>query len=138
MKKLETIKRYKNLLEDTSFGIKINIGVPIGKTVNLSGICKPLLDGIISAFHSYSGTELDEMAIRLSSLLGKDKNEITNLLMDEQIAILGQKEFIRRYQKGVQWNPSDDIWYQIQLITYKSNGANWELDGEVYTLINNS
>lgn len=138
MKKLQTIKRYKSLMEDTPFGIKINIGVPVGKTVNLTGICKPLLDGIISALHSYSGLELDEMAIRLSSILGKEKNEIANLLIDEQIAILGAKEVVRRYQNGVQWNPSDEICYQIQLRTYKSNGANWEIGGKVYTLSNNS
>lgn len=134
MKKLQTKKRYKSLVEDTPFGISINIGVPVSKTVNLIGICKPLLDGIISALHNYSGTEIDDMAMRLSSLLGKDKFEIANLLMGDQIAILESKEVVRRYQKGVQWNPSDDVCYQIQLTTFKSNGANWEISGEVYTL----
>ncbi|MGG1396898.1 hypothetical protein ABE288_03475 [Bacillus salipaludis] len=134
MKKLQTKKKYNSLIKDTNFGIRINIGIPVAKSVNLTAICKPLLDGVISAFHNYSGSDLDEMAMRLASILSIGKTEVANLLRDDQMAILGLKEVVRRFQRGVQWNPSDDSCYQIQLTTYKCNGPNWIIDGEVYLL----
>ncbi|MEH6908552.1 DUF6946 family protein [Neobacillus drentensis] len=138
--KLKQLNSTTNLLpfsNNTTFGLRINLGVPIGKKVNLVGICKPLIDGIISAFHSYAGNDLDEMVSRLSKLLNEDKSLISNLLVEEKAAHLGKREVVRRFQKGVQWNPADDYCYQIELKTFKADGANWEIGGELYTISKN-
>jgi hypothetical protein len=134
MKRLQTKEKFTSLDVDTYYGIQINIGVPLGKKVNLTGICKPLLDGIISAFHNYKGSDLEEVASRVSTLLNKDQNEISNLLMDEQFSILRAREVVRRFQNGVQWNPADDYCYQIQLKTHYATVTNWTIGGEIYTL----
>ena len=134
MKKLICKVKSLPLINDTNYGIKINLGVPSGKKVNLTSICKPLLDGIISAFHKYSGDDLDEMSNRLAQILGKEKKEIAELLLEDQFAILGNREVIRKFKNGVQWNPADDCCYQIELNAYPTTGTDFQIDGEVYTI----
>jgi hypothetical protein len=133
MKQLKFKTKYQ-LNKDTNYGIKINFGVPSGKKVNLTYIVKPLIDGVISAFHSYFGDDINEVAIRLASLLDKEKNEIIDLLLEEKSAVLGRREVIRTFQKGIQWNPADDFCFQIDIKTYNASSLNWVIDGELYTI----
>ncbi|WP_423798201.1 hypothetical protein [Neobacillus sp. SAB-20_R2A] len=134
MKHLNLTTKLPTLTNETNFGIKINLGVPKGKRVNLTGICKPLIDGIVSAFHSYFGGDLEEMADRLGRILDEEANDIRILLLEDQSAILGKREVVRRFQKGIQWNPADDFCYQIELKTFNTIGTNWIIDGELYTV----
>jgi hypothetical protein len=134
VKKLNSIIKYHSIPINTNFGIKINLGVPKGKKVNLAGVCKPILDGVISAFHCYNGSDINEVATRLASLINIEKNEVIDLLQDERYSVFGEREVVRRFQKGIQWNPADDLCYQIELTTYETTGANWLIDGEIYTL----
>ncbi|WP_194840956.1 DUF6946 family protein [Filobacillus milosensis] len=133
--KLSNIETYaKSLNKNSKFGLKLNIGVPIGKNVNLTSVCKPLIDGIVSSLHCYSGEDIDEVSKRLGVQLDIAESHIAEMLLEEYNAILGSHNVVRRFQKGIQWNPADDFCFQIAIKTFDSNETNFKINGEIYTL----
>jgi len=117
------------------YGIYLIINAPYKTKLNTAGIIKPLLDGIISAFHNHV-FEIDETVIeRLSIKLNEKKDVISNMLLDKEIAVLGPRNLIHPFRQGVQWNPSDDLFMQIEVKINKSNhDSNWSLSGDIYAL----
>lgn len=102
---------------------------------NLAAVIKPLLDGIICAFHAHNGTNNSIVTWRLAARLGERKSVIENMLMDQSSAILGTRNLLHPFGKGIQWNPADDfcIAAKILLEDYMEESA-WALDGEIFTL----
>jgi hypothetical protein len=114
----------------------IKIRSPQGQKVNLSGVIKQLLDGIISAFHEQDGL-LDPVAIkRLVALLGKNSREIEDLLYDSESAVLGKRKSIHPFRKGIQWNPADDLRTAIKVSLEDSlDGQKWLISGELFSVV---
>jgi len=57
-----------------------------------------------------------------------------NLLLDNQSAVLGEREVVRRFQQGIQWNPADDFCSHIHISTYETTDPYWVIDGELFTI----
>lgn len=55
------------------FGLDIRINAPKSTVINLANVVKPLLDGIISAFHAHDGTYNSVVVERLARRLGKKR-----------------------------------------------------------------
>lgn len=130
----QTCESQASLGENTPFGITISIGVPNTRNVNLTGVCKPILDGIISAYHTCSADHLEEASLRIATLLGKDEHEIRDLLQQEQGTFMGKTKLVSLTKSGVQWNPADDQFLQVELKAHRTQNSNWTIDGEIYTL----
>lgn len=77
-------------------------------SLNLSAAIKPIFDGIISAFHRYGGSEIEQVSARLGEKLGVPSDVVATLLLDDQFAILDDRPVIHLRSHGVQWNPKDD------------------------------
>ena len=84
----EKIHSYHKL-QGSDFGVKIKLSVPKTKTVNLTSVVKPMLDGIICAFHSANNRLQKESSLIASRL---DVTEQQLLSMDNDI--LGACRFI--------------------------------------------
>jgi hypothetical protein len=98
------------------FGLRLRVGVPTGTRVAPARAIKPLVDGVISAFHNHDGTELSTVSERLQSQLETVSAEtISDLLMDKHAAQLGERRLVWRFRSGVQWNPADDLCIAIDL-----------------------
>jgi hypothetical protein len=121
---------------DTNYyGISVEINAPNNIKLNLAGIIKPLLDGIISAFHSHEGKYRIDVSELLADKLRTDKVEIQNMLSDVQNAVLGSRNLIHPFGKGIQWNPADDLFMQIEVTINNSENLDaWNLSGEIYKL----
>jgi hypothetical protein len=82
---------------------------PADLRVNLAEITKPLVDGVIAAFHIHDDpASLDLVASRVAAGLGASVDEVRGLLHENRTAILGARRLLWPRGDGVQWNPADD------------------------------
>lgn len=118
---------------DNLWGIELEINAPSNCKLNLASIIKPLLDGIISAFHYHDGTNLSLVAGRLAKKLNLDCKIIVENLLDKNHAVLGVRNLLHPFGIGLQWNPADDLFVQIKVgINYCLSENNWNLSGKIY------
>lgn len=75
---------------------------------NLSGVVKPLVDGVICALHSDSRVAQDAV-LRLAALTGWSADEIMQRLNAPRNPLLGSRPLLRSYRGFVKWNPADDL-----------------------------
>lgn len=80
-----------------------------GRRPSLHTALKPMLDGVIAAFHSHDGTALEDLAYRLSRVTALDPDKAAHWLVDAQHAALSQRRLLWPFRDGVQWNPADDL-----------------------------
>lgn len=123
-------------VEPYSFlGLNIKIQSPKDKKVNLAAVIKPLLDGIISAFHEQNGSPDIVSTNRLATLLGKPPREIEKMLCNSQAAVLGKRNLIHPFREGIQWNPADDLCMAVKVTLEDSlAGQEWQMSGELFTV----
>jgi hypothetical protein len=92
------------------FGLDLVLEAPADGRVNLAVIAKPLLDGVVAAFHAHDDTAtLDVVGGRIAAQLDASVDEICGLLSADQAAILGTRRLVWPWRDGVQWNPADDL-----------------------------
>ena len=75
---------------------------------NLTSLIKPLLDGVICAFHSQP--EPDHIAVkRLADRTGLNSQMILERLRSPRTHILGPRRLLDTYRDFVKWNPADEL-----------------------------
>jgi hypothetical protein len=118
---------------DANLGLKVTIHVPRSTNLNLTSVIKPVFDGIVAAFSRHDGSDMNLVTERLSTALGIDQKDLTCLLEDETMAILGARKLLWPRGSGVQWNPNDDLLVanELSLVDYVSERG-WELSGELF------
>jgi len=118
----------------TRFGVRINIRVPSSASrFNTASLVKPILDGVISSFHEYDGSDSYEIEERLTRILGVEKSTISEYLADSSTSILGPRNSITCWRDGVKMNPADDGCVAGELLVSEeaTDGA-WEMSGEIF------
>jgi hypothetical protein len=118
------------------YGLEVTIKAPIHTQVHLVSIMKPLLDGMISAFHQHDSSNIDEVVVRLKKYINLPTQQIENLLLNSGNAILGLRNLIQPYRNGVKWNPEDDAFQfvKINLDTTQYHSDKWIIGGEIFTI----
>jgi hypothetical protein len=111
-----------------TFGLSLKLSVPQRSPISVTAVVKPLLDGVVSAFHAHDGTDLAEVAARLATL-GIAPQEAASLLTDPRHAVLGARRLLWLRSEGVQWNPADDALVACELLVERS--SRWRLTGEL-------
>ncbi len=117
-----------------NFGLTVRVSPPAGARVNLGGLVKALLDGIIAGLHAHDGSKLDEVASRLATRLDAEPHDIRSALMDSTHAILGQRSLLHPFGKYVQWNPADDLLVagELEVATEPTAEGSSGFSGELY------
>ena len=117
----------------THYGVEIVIQSPRTAAVNLAGVVKPLLDGVLSAFHLHDGSNMAEVTRRVSTALGESEQAVAKMLGDAADAVLGKTCLVRVRSSGVQWCPADDgcVVGEIHLKTVTAVGP-WSLSGRLF------
>lgn len=91
-----------------AYALSITVSPPAGWRGSLSGLIKPLADGIVSALHNHVGS-VDHIADRASSIDPTlTTGELTALLARTGPAPLGAVRLLTPRGAGVQWQPADD------------------------------
>lgn len=118
------------------FGVELKINAPQGTSINLASVIKPLLDGIVCAFHTHNGDNNSVVVGRLSQYLKEDVSVIENMLMDQETGIFGIRNLLHPFGKGVQWNPGDDFCIVAKILLDDcSEDSKWSLDGDIFTVV---
>ena len=119
------------------FGLTVTARGPAGHAPNAARLVKPLFDGIISAFHAYSGPPiLAELSERIGRALEVEPTEVLALLTDESSGALDSRAVVRLHGlSGVAWNPADERCVAGELrIEADSTATEWELAGELFVV----
>lgn len=125
----DKIKRHCKIPEGF-FGVKIKLSVPKTRGVNLPSVIKPLLDGIICAFHS-ADDRLQKEAGLVADRLGISKQ----LLLSADYDVLGACRFIYSYRgTSVKWNPQDDCCLAFEIEVEHSDDDTCRFSGKIYKL----
>lgn len=113
------------------FGVEAIIKSP--HPIKLTSIIKPLLDGLISAFHQHDGKVEKDVLHALSGQTTVSEMEIQRLLYDARFNVLGKRSLVHKFRNGVQWNPADDLCTSIKLVC-DDNYGDWEVDGKIFSV----
>lgn len=106
---------------------------------SVSRIIKPVLDGVISAYHSHVGSDGCCEAQRLEGVGLGTELELREMLFDPDWSALGPRRLVKPFgASGVQWNPADDFCIFAH-VTLQGGGdghsakhpTRWQLSGEV-------
>ena len=112
-----------------TFSIVLEITKPKNVSFNIMTSMKPLLDGLICAFHS---SEFDENELEyFSSKLNCDKCCFENNSID----ILGERKskYLQIYRNNVKWNPADDLCNYVDISI--KDGNDWSVSGKIYSTV---
>ena len=120
-------------------GVEVEIGVPAHARLNLTAVAKPILDGVVAAFHRHldDGTT-DIVTSRVAAQLRVPDLEARAILTENPSAVLGARRLMWPWRDGVQWNPGDDrfVALRIRRVSSEANSQRNEvsLKGSLYEL----
>ncbi|MBR3837743.1 MAG: hypothetical protein IKJ74_06305 [Clostridia bacterium] len=86
---------------ETTLGLKIKLSIPrTANFTNVVSIMKPMIDGVICAFHTPDGIAAGEV----SKLLNINEE----IFSTTEKTCLGKRCYVSPYRKSIKWNPQDD------------------------------
>jgi len=103
-----------------------------GPSVSLADVLKPVLDGVIAAFHSHDGSDEAAIIERLAAQTGAEESELRGHLEPVAIAPLDQRSLLYLRGDGVHWNPADDLCVACEIRA--EVGAEWSIAGELASI----
>lgn len=120
-----------HILDRAPFGIKIELTVP-GSNKRLrpqpASVMKPLLDGVICAFHGEDGEKTKEAVQKRFQESGLKDEEIEKFFEASNLNIFGKHNYLT---KSNRWNPEDDR-LQFGWIIVKREGKEYKMSGSIY------
>ena len=119
------------------FGLRVVVTRGAGGTNNPMAMLKPLLDGIVAAFHCHDGQDLDVLSHRLGLQLRIPAHEAARLLRDESGAVLGRRRLLWSWGDSVQWNPADDACAAAEVVLADAGDPRieWSHSGELLRVV---
>lgn len=107
--KLGTLTSADIVDEQVPLCIKVDITPSHGQQLRPASCIKPLLDGLLCAFHAHDGSNLAILLERLSTHFQYVSPEtIQQWLLNKEHSVLGQRRLLHPVKAGIQWNPADD------------------------------
>jgi hypothetical protein len=88
------------------FGLRLRLTGTGGSP--LMDLLKPLLDGVISAFHQYEGPLPSALVERIAASTGCEPEATFERLLSAHQGVLGSRTVARLTQHGVKWDPRDE------------------------------
>ncbi|HXH89189.1 MAG TPA: hypothetical protein VNI55_11370 [Gaiellaceae bacterium] len=115
------------------FGLRLRVGVPSVATARAITLVKPILDGVISAFHTHDGSTETEVVKRLATQTDADEAELTEHLRSSRFGVLGRRRLLHLRGSSIQWNPADDHCVACELLIQGSDG--WSISGDLFEVV---
>lgn len=114
------------------FGVDLVLHVPAAADVSALSVVKPLVDGLVAAFHTHDGSDLEELERRLSGALGEQASRVRARLLSSARAVLGRRRLLWKRADGVQWNPGDDRCRVARIRPLRDSGSTWRVSGTLF------
>ncbi len=116
------------------FGLSITIKVPDTTGMQLANATKPIIDGLVSGFHAYQGSEVQQVSQCLGNELGQNPEEIAHMLLQQSRAILGVRQVVRPYRNYIKWDPADDLCLAAELFAQPHPAKDWLISGKLFEI----
>jgi len=122
----QSVKCYADCVNN-HLGLKIQIFIPQKSRFScVVQIMKPMIDGIISSFHSPKLTSVDE----ISKLL----NINPEFLSSKNNTCLGEHPFVTQFPDSVNWNPQDDRLNYVCIEPVIVDDSEFSFSGRIYSV----
>ncbi|MBQ8783718.1 MAG: hypothetical protein IJZ57_08110 [Clostridia bacterium] len=110
-----------------NFSLFLEIEKPKQVKFSIMTAMKPLLDGLICAFHNsdFEESEVDYFSQKLKCNRDKIKSKELNILGERK------SKYIQIYRNNVKWNPADDMCQHVTISIKEGNL--WKLSGKIYS-----
>lgn len=112
--------------------ICVRVRVETSRPRPAASICKPLIDGILCAFHQHDGSNADRIGGRLLS--GGVPQTLVESLASDRYAVLGARRLLWPWKNGLQWNPADDMCVAGEVIVVPTEGRSSVISADLITL----
>ena len=112
------------------------IGV-MSLVTGVTELVKPLLDGVICAYHCRTGQSGEEVVGRLAAAGLGEFAQVRAALSDPAWAILGARRLVKPFGPiGVQWNPADEYCVgEVILDPEPTTAGGWRVSGQLRTAL---
>lgn len=131
--KLGTLTSTHLVEEQVPLCIEVDITPSRGQQLRPANFIKPLLDGLLSAFHAHDGSNLAILLERLSSHFQSVPLEtIRQWLLNEEHSVLGQRRLLQPFKAGMQWNPADDRLVLIHINFHSPSDGTTKIRGTLH------
>ena len=86
---------------------------------NLASLMKPMLDGIISAFHFETSPERKAIEY-IAEQKHISELDVVKLLEESEYSLLGGRSLVSPFRNGIKWNPKDEncVGVNIRQVVY--------------------
>ena len=112
---------------ETTLGLKIELSIPrTASFTNVVNAMKPMIDGVICAFHTPDGIAVDEV----SNLLNINKEVFSST----EKTCLGKCCYISPYRKSVKWNPQDERLDYVVIETMMVDDKEFSFSGKLFAI----
>lgn len=129
LKKADNIVVHMNNY-NKEFGLYLIIKKPKTEIINIINIQKPLIDGVISAFHKPVNI-IPEVVEYISTRIGCHK-EFIEKIINNSSSCLSDREVIQRYRSGIKWNPQDENCIDVRIVVEDSDDDLYRLSGYIF------
>ena len=123
-------------MPDGPFALDLQLHAPrgFGRALNLTGIIKPLVDGVVAAHHHHTRPISEHAIAHLQRQLGRGSPDVAALhamLRDETRAVLGGRRDLVMPKGLALWNPRDNDCVSCRLQVADSGEPGWALSGSL-------
>jgi hypothetical protein len=119
------------LTTPTRYGIRLTLRGP-RTGGGLAGFIKPLLDGVICAYHRHNGQDLNDVAERMHRAGLGPASILSRELQDERWQVLGSRRLVKPFRDGFKWNPADEACLAADIqMQSQPNNRPWHLSGSL-------
>ena len=111
----------------TTLGLKIRVSIPkTARFRNVISIMKPMIDGVICAFHTPDGIAIEEV----SKLLNINQE----VFLSAEKTCLGKCCYISPYRKSIKWNPQDERLDYVVIEPAMVNEEAFSFSGQLFAV----
>jgi hypothetical protein len=118
------------------FAVRLRIRAPQQVRPVLGYLVKGVFDGVVCAFRAHTdGSNVAELAARVSRNVPAPPTEIEALLLDLDKAVLGSvPRLLHLRGEGVIWSPADDLCVAGELLAEQPTSSRWAIKGKIVEL----
>jgi hypothetical protein len=90
---------------------------------------KKAIDATVTAFQSHRGALDARIPMTLGAQIGVRPEEVADLLLAEDRAVLGSTTLIVLRRPAIQWQPHDERVVAFELLLGPQEGSDWSMRG---------
>jgi len=122
--------KISKLMNPKEFGLSIVIEIP-EKHRNITSLFKPMIDGLISAFH-YQNSVNQDVLNYITKKKHISDDVVLSQLSHKDYTFLGERNLISSYRNGIKWNPEDEKCTKVNIRQIRALNDKVKISGKIF------